>query len=57
MIKLFSKLDYPVSVKYGDTEITIPARAFALEVQDEKKLGDLPTGVQKVLVKKDKEVK
>lgn len=53
MVKLFSKLDYPVSVTYGDTSITIPARAFGLVVQDEKKLGELPQGVQKVSVKKE----
>ena len=57
MIKLFSKLDYPVRVKYGDTSFTIPARATNIEVQDEKILGELPAGIQKVLIKKDRGVK
>lgn len=48
VVKLFSKLDYTTSIPYGDTEIIIPPYARGLEVLDEKKLGELPKGIQMV---------
>lgn len=53
-VKLFSKLDYTVLIQYGDTNIVVPPFSRGLLVDDEKKLGQLPKGVQKVEVKKGK---
>lgn len=51
--KLFSKLNYPVSIKYGKAEIEIPAKCHGLEISDESKLGKLPEGVSMATCKKE----
>jgi hypothetical protein len=53
--KIFSKLNYSVSVKYGKAEIEIPARCHGLEISDESKLGNLPDGISVVTVKRGEE--
>lgn len=53
-VKLFSKLDHTEFVNYGDTKIVIPPYSRGLVVQDEKKLGELPKGIQKIKVKEGK---
>lgn len=46
MIRVYSKLDYEVIVKYGDDDLIIPARVYAMDIYDETKLGPIPKGIQ-----------
>ena len=53
-VRLFSKLSYTVAVPYDKTEIIVPPFVRNLLVVDEKKLGDLPNGIQVVKERKIK---
>lgn len=50
-VKLFSKLDYAVTIPYGKSKIMIPPYARELTVMNEKALGELPHGIQIVKIK------
>lgn len=53
-VKLFSKLDYTVTVPYGKSSIMVPPYARELLVTNEKELGALPMGIKSVKVADNK---
>lgn len=53
-VKLFSKLDYTVTIPYGDDSLPIPPFARNYVVPDESKLGKLPMGITKIEIKDKK---
>lgn len=53
-VKLFSKLDYTVTVPYGKSNIMIPPFARELFVANEKELGTLPKGIKSIKVADNK---
>lgn len=53
-VKIFSRLDHTVLIPYGDTNLVVPPYARGLEVKEDKKLGELPKGIQIVKVKEGK---
>ena len=48
---IYSKLNYPIAVKYGKQSIVIPAFAKKFLLEDTTKVGALPPGVRKVDIK------
>ena len=45
---LYSKLNYPVTIKYGKDSIIVPPFARNFLVEDTTKLGILPSGIRKI---------
>lgn len=51
---LFSKANYPISIKYDGKDLIVPPNAIKFLLSDESKVGALPKNIRKVLIKEDK---
>ena len=47
---LYSKANYPITIKYDGKEITLPPNASNFKLADESKVEALPIGVRKVVI-------
>lgn len=50
MAYLYSKANYPVTVKYNGQDLVIPPNANKLLIEDYTKLGSLPGTIKKVII-------
>jgi hypothetical protein len=51
---LFSKANYPITIQYDGKDMVLPPNAMNFRLADDKKLGELPKMVRKVMVKEGK---
>ena len=51
---VYSKLNHPITIKYNNKDLIIPANAIKFKLADESKVGELPKGLRKVSIKEGK---
>lgn len=51
---LYSKANYPITIKYEGQDLILPPNATKFKLANENKLGILPKMVRKVTIKEEK---
>jgi hypothetical protein len=51
---LYSKANYPITIKYDGQDLILPPNASKFKLANENKVGVLPKTVRKVTIREDK---
>ena len=51
---LYSKANFPITIKYDGNDLILPPNASKFKLADESKLGALPKNVRKVTIREGK---